>query len=70
MQYRCTHARILFTPDYQEHCVALDDKPQCNGCWLVELPQIATGSAKQMIDDERHATTAYDFTMGRMVRTW
>ena len=69
MQNRCTHARILFTPDYQEHCVALDDKPQCNGCKLVELRTTHT-SAQQMIEDERHATTAYDFTTGGMVKTW
>jgi hypothetical protein len=70
MQHRCTHARILFTPDYQEHCVALDGKPQCNGCKLVELRPATHTSAKQMIEDERHATKAYDFTSGRMVTTW
>jgi len=37
MQHHCKHARILFTPDYQEHCAALDDKPQCIGCTLAEL---------------------------------
>jgi len=70
MQNRCTHARILFTPDYQEHCVALDDKPQCNGCKLVKLRPAIHTSAKQIEDDERHATTAYDFTTGGMVKTW
>jgi len=70
MQFRCTHARILFTPDYQEHCVALDGEPQCNGCKLVELRPAIHTSAKQMIEDERHATTAYDFTSGGMVKTW
>ena len=69
MQYRCTHARILFTPDYQEHCVALDDKPQCNGCKLVELRTTHT-SAKQIEDDERHATITFDYTTGGMVKTW
>ena len=69
MQHRCTHARILFTPDYQEHCVALDGKPQCNGCRLVELRTTDT-SAQQMIEDERHASTAYDYTTGGMVKTW
>jgi len=68
MQYRCTHARILFTPDYQEHCVKIGT-PQCNGCKLVELRTTQT-SAKQMIEDERHATKAYDFASGRMVTTW
>ena len=70
MQFRCTHARILFIPDYQEYCVALDGKPQCNGCKLVELRQTATGSAQQMIEDDKRATTAYDYTTGGMVMTW
>jgi len=68
MQFRCNHARILFTPDYQENCVKIGT-PQCDGCKLVELCTTHT-STKQMIEDERHATTAYDYTTGGMVTTW
>ena len=69
MQFRCKHARILFTPDYQEYCKAVDGTPQCNGCKLVEL-RTGNHSIDQMIDDNKHATTAYDYTTGGMVMTW
>jgi len=69
MQHRCTHARILFAPDYQEHCIKIGT-PQCNGCSMFELRPAIHTSAQQMIDDERHATTAYNFTSGRLEMTW
>jgi len=69
MQFRCKHAQIIFDPDYREHCEAVGGTPQCIDCKLVEL-RTGNASIEQMIEDERHATTAYDYTTGGMVKTW
>ena len=66
VQMRCTNARLDFDP-YREYCaIGLQN---CTGCKLAELRTV-TVTSKQMIEDEKYATTAYQFTNGRMERTW
>lgn len=66
VQYRCKHARISFDP-YREYCAL--GLQECGGCKQLEL-QIIEVSAETMIQDERHATIAYQYSTGTMEKTW
>lgn len=69
----CKHKRIDFDP-YREYC-AIIGEPDCSmKCPHVEI-MTAKITNKMMMNDEKYATTAYDFTSGgtvkpRMVTTW
>ena len=66
VQFCCTNARLDLDP-YREYCaIGLQN---CIGCQMAELRTV-TVTANQMIKDEKYATTTYDFTSGRMERTW
>ena len=67
MHQHCINHRIAFDPDYREYCAI--GLQSCAGCKLAELRTV-TVTSKTMIEDEKHATTAYQFTNGRMERTW
>jgi hypothetical protein len=42
---------------------------QCTGCKLAKFRTVKV-TAKQMIEDEKHETKAYDYTSGKLERTW
>ena len=67
VQYRCINARMEFDPAYREYCAI--GLQSCIGCKLAEL-RMVTVTAKQQIEDDKYATTAYQFTTGMMERTW
>lgn len=66
VNFRCISARMSFDP-YREYC-SLGFK-NCAGCKFAILQTIRV-SAETMIQDERHETKAYDYTTGRLERTW
>ena len=67
VQYRCINARMEFEPEYREYCAI--GLTQCTGCKLSKFRTVKV-TAKQMIEDEKHETKAYDYTSGRLERTW
>ena len=66
LQFRCTNARLDLDP-YREYCAI--GLTKCAFCDKADLRTV-TVSAKKMMEDDKYATTAYDFTTGRMERTW